>query len=64
MRRRDVVVHLNDKSGYWRRLDPPYEYVTQVPIDALAWFIRAHQPPHEPGAVTAAETVDWLLERS
>jgi len=64
MRRRDVVVHLNDKSGYWRRLDPPYEYVTQVPIDALAWFLRAHQPSHEPGAVTAAETVDWLLERS
>jgi hypothetical protein len=64
MRRRDVVVHLNDKSGYWKQLAPPYQYVTQVPVDALVSYIRSQPPRHEQGSVTAAETVAWLLEWS
>lgn len=62
MRRRDVVVHLHDRSTNWTALGRPYQYVTQVPVNALAAFVTS-QPRHTaPGAVTAPETVSWLLQ--
>jgi hypothetical protein len=59
--RRDVVVHLNDRSARWRVCDPPNQYVTQVPVTALVAFIRAQRRQPAPGDVTAAETEAWLV---
>jgi hypothetical protein len=64
MARRDVVVHLGDRSGRWRALDPPHQYVTQVPVGALAAFIRSQRRQPAPDAVTAGETEAWLLNRA
>lgn len=64
MARRDVVVHLGDRSGRWQAFDPPHQYVTQVPVGALAAFIRSQRRQPTPDAVTAGETEAWLLNRA